>query len=86
MELFFSEPIALHQMNSQSPEAIKGLSSAGAGMTSAGSTWSEGILSLKQGPENRLLQGPASLELPVKSAALKIAQRSTQNYWTSWVR
>lgn len=56
MELF-SEPMALHQMNSQFPEVIEGLSSMGAGMTSAGSSRSEGIFSLKQGPDNRLLQG-----------------------------
>lgn len=74
--------MALHHMYSQSPEAIKGLSSMGAGMTSVGSTW---IFSHKQGSEHRLLQGSVSLELPVKSAALKIAQRSAQNYWSSRV-
>lgn len=63
--------MALHYLNSQSPGAFKGLSSVGAGMTSAGPIWSKGIFSLKQGPENKLLQGPASLKLPVKSAALK---------------
>lgn len=42
-------------------------------------------------PSNRIqkigcYKAQVSLELPVKSAALKVAQRSTQNYWTSWVR
>lgn len=44
-------------MNNEAPEGIKGLSSKGAGMTNSGSTLREGIFSLKQDPENRLLQG-----------------------------
>lgn len=57
LKLCFPEPITLRTLNNQAPEGIKGLSSKGAGITSAVSSWRERIFSLTQDPENRLLQG-----------------------------
>lgn len=67
------------------PEGIKGLSSQGAGMTSQGQPGGRGYVPSNRIQKTGCCQAQASLWVPFKSAALKIAQRSAQKYWISWV-